>query len=184
MAPAVLETRIPGHLAALSILRWREPVETVRPLLLVMPFLRTLELGFWYPADRSYTHGGEQSLDLHALDDCLRPFRETLVHLALRFDWYDIMEEEAYTGTLEDMVYGDSSFLRHFTALITLKTSLGLLFGEAAWVPAYTGEADDVDVILADVLPPNLRKLILTHHQPRHDVFSRSYTNGAARSHR
>jgi hypothetical protein len=141
----------PGHLTALSVLRSREPVDGLRGFLLQSHGLRTLELDFLYSAAQG------DSLNLIDLGGNLLPLCETLVHLVLRFDMF--REGKHGLNFLEDIVEGDLTFLWSFTALVSLETSLGLLFGEDVH---NLRDCDDLTHNLADVLPHNLRKLNIT----------------------
>jgi hypothetical protein len=87
----------------------------------------------------------------------LLPLRETLAHLVLRFDMF--REGKHGLDFLEDMVEGDLALRRSFTALASMETSLGLLFGEDVHT---LRDDDDLTHMLADVLPRNLRKVTIT----------------------
>jgi len=151
MAPAVLGTRKAGNLTAFSVLRSRVPVYRLRNVLHESHGLRILELDFLY----STAH--YEPIDLNRLSELLGKFHETLVHLVARFDM--VKSSRLDTEDVEDAVHGNQKGLQQFTALATLETSLGLIFGEN-----YGYKGDDLTHSLADVLPLNLRKLTIADH--------------------
>ncbi|KAF2828977.1 hypothetical protein CC86DRAFT_368125 [Ophiobolus disseminans] len=148
MAAAVAETRIAGTFTALSILRSSLSTSGLRAMLKQTPQLRVLECTFLYAASEGF-------LDLNILRAGLDIVRTTLVHLVLRFDIYDSQGTSA--RELSRILTGDLGFLREFTSLTTLETSLALLFGQNGLV--YRPEPLKLPCSLADTLPPRLHKL-------------------------
>ena len=90
--------------------------------------------------------------ELERMQTGLENVRSTLNHLAFRIDICDSPQGKASEVT--DVCTGSLSFFRGYTALTTLETSLPLLFGE----PKTTNQQGHH---LAEVLPPNLQKLII-----------------------
>jgi hypothetical protein len=114
--------------------------------LALMPKLRTFVLRLMCPAPYHLP------FDLGIMQKGLEHLRSTLSHLVFRIDIYSSIQGKASEVT--DVCTGSLSFLRNFTALTTLETSLPLLFGDPK-------TANKQGHVLAEVLPPNLQELII-----------------------
>lgn len=144
----------PGCLTALSVLYWLVPIERLVPVLQQHHSLRTLEMDFMYFGDY------DGCLNLAKIGTGLQHLHTTLRHLIIHYDIYD--DEPCVKIYRPGIIIGDLAFLRQFTALESLETSISLLLGQ----PAAARELDPPELTILDitaVLPSNLRKLTINN---------------------
>ena len=151
MGPVAPGTLTPLNLTKLSLLRSDVAISDVVQFLKQTPKLRTLNCDILYSAMHV-------PLDLRGLQTSLELIRNTLVHLAIRFDIHDSNEMSARQEM--DLVRGDLTFIHDFPALTTLETSLALLFGQTNF--AYSRRFSGYRATLATTLPPRLKTLIIS----------------------
>jgi len=152
IASTTSATTSPRQLTGLSVSGYQRPMPNLSPILQQTRSLQMLKLNFLYLGDRGYP------VSLSDLSVSLNHLRTTLVHLTVRADVLD--DGDVNDPYRPETVQGDLTFLKHFTTLETLETSLGLLVGQSVNIADNPPELTMFD--LTATLPSCLRTLKIT----------------------
>ncbi len=130
--------------------------DTLKQLLAMTPNLKSLKCGLWIDAEPHDNHSS--FLDCEALGEALKQVR-CLEHLAVSVKFFATVAMEVDSGgAIENGehwgISGSVGSLTSFTQLESLEVPFVVLLG---WVSPPTGPR------LADILPPNLRHLLLSN---------------------
>lgn len=130
--------------------------ETLKQLLAMTPNLKSLKCGLWIDAEPHDNHSS--FLDCKALGGALKQVR-CLEHLTVSVKFFATVAMEVDSGGAKENgehwgISGSVGPLTRFTQLESLEVPFVVLLG---WVTSPTGPR------LADILPPNLRRLLLSN---------------------